>query len=101
MKTGVAFTLAIVFACFTMASTSYLAWLYRLMEFVPAASVNPIALVGGYAFQAVSIGLGCAGMKANIRFARRAPFAAAIAIHFACAAAAMLASEPVSLVVLG
>ena len=98
---GVGFTLALVFACFTLASTSYLAWLYRLLEFAPDASIEAITMVGGYSFQALGIGLACAAMRARPEFAGRMPFITAIAIHFACAAAAMLASTPTALVSLG
>lgn len=98
---GVVFTLALVFACFTMASTSYLAWLYRLMEFAPGLSVEVITMVGAYAFQALGIGFMCLLMRRGPGFGGRLPFITAIAIHFACAAAAMFASLPEALVGLG
>ena len=98
---GVAFTLALVFACFTLASTSYLAWLYRLMEFISGPAVEAITMVGAYAFQALGIGFMCALMRKGLGFTGRLPFITAIAIHFAVAAAAMLATTYVGLVTLG
>ena len=98
---GVAFTLALVFACFTLASTSYLAWLYRLMEFASAPSVEIITMVGGYSFQALGIGCMCALMRKGPNFTGRLPFITAIAIHFAVAAATMFAGTLESLVALG
>ena len=41
---GIGFTLALVFACFTLASTSYLAWLYRLVECAPGAPIEAITM---------------------------------------------------------
>lgn len=98
---SVGFTLVLVFACFTLASTSYLAWLYRLLEFAPDAPIEAITMVGGYSFQALGIGLACAAMRARPDFAGRLPFITAIAIHFACAAATILSRTPGTLVALG
>ena len=98
---GVAFTLALVFACFTTTSTSYLAWLYRLIEFAPGVSAEAITMVGGYSFQAFGIGCMCLLMRKGPEFSGRLPFITAIAIHFACAAAAMFASTADALVGLG
>ena len=98
---GIGFTLALVFACFTLASTSYLAWLYRLLECAPSAPVEAITMVGGYSFQAIGIGLACAAMRVRPDFARRVPFITVIAIHFACAAATMLAGTYETLLALG
>ena len=80
---GIAFTLALVFACFTLASTSYLAWLYRLMAIAPEASIEAITMVGGYAFQALGIGFMCALMRGRPALTGRLPFITAIALHFA------------------
>ena len=97
----VAFTLALIFACFTLASTSYLAWLYRLMEFAPAVSIETVTMVGGYAFQALGIGFMCTLMRVKPSSRGRVPFITAIAIHFACATVAILARTPESLIALG
>lgn len=98
---GVAFTLALVFACFTLASTSYLAWLYRLMEFTSGTSVEAITMVGGYSFQALGIGFMCALMRRGPGFTGRLPFITAIAMHFAVAAAAIFATTFAGLIALG
>ncbi len=98
---GGAFTLALVFACFTLASTSYLAWLYRLMEFMPGSSIEGITMVGGYSFQAMGIAFMCTLMRGRPTLSSRLLFITAIALHFACAAAAMLATGPTGLVGLG
>ena len=98
---GVAFTLALVFACFTLASTSYLAWLYRLMDFISGPAVEAMTMVGGYSFQALGIGFMCALMRKGPSFTGRLPFITAIAIHFAIAAAAILATTFAGLITLG
>ncbi|MBE6470382.1 MAG: helix-turn-helix transcriptional regulator [Coriobacteriaceae bacterium] len=101
LSVNVGFTLALIFACFTLASTSYLAWLYRIIELAPTAPSDVITMVGGYSFQAVGIAAACALMRARPDFAGQIPFITAIAIHFACAAATILASTPEALVALG
>ena len=100
-KAGAAFTAAIVFACFTLASTSYLAWLYRLLEYAPGVSAEGVTMVGGYSLQAVGIAFMCALIRRWPEAGGRLPFVTSIALHFACASAAMLASTPASLVALG
>lgn len=98
---AVAFTLALVFACFTLTSTSYLAWLYQLIDFAPTVSADAVTMVGGYSFQALGIGFMCALMRVNRRTCGRMAFVTALAIHFAVATATMLASSPESLMALG
>lgn len=98
---GVAFTLALVFACFTLASTSYLAWLYRLMEFTSGTLVEAITIVGGYSFQALGIGFMCVLMCKGPGITGRLPFITAIAMHFAVAAAAIFATSFAGLIALG
>ena len=58
-------------------------------------------MVGGYAFQALGIGFMCTLMRRGPSFTGRLPFIVAIAIHFAVAAAAILATTYVGLVTLG
>jgi hypothetical protein len=71
------------------------------LEFAPEASVEAITMVGGYSFQALGIGFMCALMHKGHGFTGRLPFITAIAMHFAVAAAAMLANTYESLVTLG
>jgi len=97
---GAIFALALVFACFTLSSTSYLAWLYRLMEY-PSVSADGITMVGGYSFQALGIGVMCALIHWRPRLGDQIPFITAIAIHFACITATVLAKTLEGLIALG
>ncbi len=97
---GAVFALALVFVCFTLSSTSYLAWLYRLMEH-PSVSADGITMVGGYSFQALGIGVMCALIHWRPRLGDRIPFIAAIAIHFASIIVTVLANTLEDLIALG
>ena len=100
-RVGIMFTLALVCACFTLASTSYLAWFYRLVEFTHAGAADMLSMVGGYAFQALGVGVACVLLRVKARLFGRTSFVAVVAIHFACAAAAIYSSTFAGLVVFG
>lgn len=83
----------LVFAGFTLTSTTYLAWLYNLMNFPEAGSVEAITMVGGYGFQALGLGIvAVLGSRWSEVFSR-VPFVSVVALHFMCAAPAMMSGS--------
>ena len=48
---------ALIFLCFLLTSTGYLAWLYHLMGLVPANTSDILTMVMGYSLQALGIGI--------------------------------------------
>ncbi len=51
------FGILLIFLCFFITSTGYLAWLYRLIDLVPAGTPELFAMGMGYFCQAVGIGI--------------------------------------------
>ena len=86
-------TLVLVFACFTLTSSGYLAWLYHLMVFAPPESVDVLSMGLGYIFQGLGIALIVALMRRKPEISDRTPFVAIVAFHFACAATASLSDN--------
>ena len=100
-RTRVIMTLAIVFTCFTMTSTSYLAWLYRLGDVVNPATADALSMVGGYALQSLGVGLVCLAMRLQWRPVGQTAFILVVAAHFVCAAAAISAQTFFGMVFFG
>lgn len=90
---GLASTLLLVFVCFSLASSGYLAWLYHLIELVPSESVDVLSMGVGYACQGAGIALMAAIMRKRPEACGRLSFVALIAFTFACAAPAALSDS--------
>ena len=85
-----ALCLLLIFAGFTLTSTTYLAWLYNLMTFPEASSIEAITMVGGYSFQALGLGIMALFARRWPETFARVPFISIVALHFLCAAPAMM-----------
>lgn len=83
-------TLLLVFACFTLSSSGYLAWLYHLMAFVPPESVDALTMGAGYACQGIGLGIAVAIVRIRPEALGRVSFVVLVAFLFACAAPASL-----------
>lgn len=87
-------TLLLVFVCFTLTSYGFLAWLYHLMQLDGAGNVEAITTGGGYACQAVGLGLAAALLCWRPRAMQRPTLIAAVVAHLACALAAGTSGAP-------
>lgn len=94
-------TLLLVFACFTLTSSGYLAWLYHLIEQAPPVDVDSLSMGVGYAFQGLGMIIAAIVIRTRPDTVGRVMLVALIALHFACAAPAALSDDLVSTLVFG
>lgn len=90
---GTALCFLLVFAGFTLTSSTYLAWVYHLMDFVPSEFADGLSMVGGYFLQALGIGLMAAVGRMRPGAYGRISLTTIVALHFACAAPAVLGTS--------
>ena len=90
---GLVGTLLLVFACFTLSSSGYLAWLYHLMVFVPPESVDALSMGAGYACQGLGLVIAAVVVRVRPESMGRVAFVALIALLFACSAPAALSDS--------
>lgn len=75
----------IIALCFLWTATGYLSWMYHLLDYVEAASVDWLTEVIGYLSQAVGIFLfALAAKKKKDVFIRKSAFIACIGADFVC-----------------
>ena len=86
---------------FTLTSTAYIAWLYRLMEFVPSGVADGLTLIGGYSLQALGIGIVALIGRRWPGVFSRSLFVLVVALHFACAVPAIMGQSFVGVLVFG
>lgn len=94
-------TLLLVFTCFTLLSSGYLAWLYHLIELIPPTDVDASAVGAGYLFQAVGIGITALLMRVRRGILSRMSFIAALVAHFVCAALSSIGASLAMALVFG
>lgn len=91
----------LVLAGFTLTSTSYMAWVYHVMDFATPELTDGLAMVGGYAFQALGIGIMTITGRRYPEAFGRVSFVAIVAMHFACAVPATFGSSLVGTLAFG
>lgn len=84
------FAASLVFVCFTLSSSGYLAWLHHLIALQPQANVDLLTMGAGYFCQAAGIGVAAASMRRWPELMGRVPFVVCLALNFACTAPAAL-----------
>lgn len=91
----------LVFAGFTLTSTTYLLWLHHLARFVEPDAIDALTLIGGYGLQALGLGtMAAVGSRHPEAFAR-VPFVSIVAVHFLCAVPAMMGTSLAGVLALG
>ena len=91
----------LIFLCFLWTSSSYLSWLYRLMDFVSSTSADLLTEVVGYLFQALGLLLFALTVGRRPKTAGRIPFLAVIAADFLLIVLSVLARSLTSALVFG
>ena len=86
---------------FTLTSTAYIAWLYRLMEFVPPGVADALTLIGGYGMHALGIGIVALIGRRWPGVFSRSLFVLIVALHFACAVPAIMGQSFAGVLVFG
>ena len=86
---------------FTLTSTTYIEWLYRLMEFAPPETADALTLIGGYSLQALGIGVTAIIGRRWFGIYSRVPFVLVVALHFACAVPATMGTSFVGVLAFG
>lgn len=77
----------VVGACFLLAATCWICWLYRLLELAPSSMVDGVTLVGGYLMQALGSGV-------YLLMARRLPWGRMRRMSVACVVLGTLCAVP-------
>ena len=86
---------------FTLTSTTYIEWLYRLMEFAPPETADALTLIGGYSLQALGIAVTAVIGRRWFGIYSRVPFVLVVALHFACAVPATMGTSFAGVLVFG
>lgn len=82
-------SMMLIFLCFLLTSTGWLAWEYHLLELLPAAQSDVATMVAGYLLQAVGIGLFLLILHFREQGSARV-LPAALALHYLCMLPAVL-----------
>ena len=98
---GLPATLLLVFACFTLTSEAYIAWLYHLASIAPAGAADMLTMVCGYACQAVGLGIAAIAVRTRPNAMSPLAFVLALSLHFACAVPAACSASLAASVVFG
>ena len=92
----------IIALCFLWTSTGYLSWMYHLLNYAEAASVDWLTEVIGYLFQAVGIFLfGVIAKGKKDAFIRKSAFITCIGADFVFIILSNLTSHLVSILIFG
>ena len=94
-------TLLFVFACFSLSSSGYLAWLYHLIKLAPPMSIDAVSMGAGYAFQGVGIAIAAAVVRMRPELMGRVTFVALVALLVTCATPAALSDDFVTAIAFG
>jgi len=97
----VAISALLVFACFTLVTSGYLAWLYHLVSLTTTANADVLTMGAGYLCQGIGIAAITAFSRKRPEAMGRIPLIVAIAFHFACAASAALSENLAGAIVFG
>ncbi|MBO6157718.1 MAG: hypothetical protein J6P72_00495 [Firmicutes bacterium] len=82
-RKSILFGVLIIFLCFFLTSTGYLAWLYRLIDLAPVGTPELLAMGMGYFCQAVGIGAFALAAHRNPALLSRRMFTIILAIYIA------------------
>lgn len=94
LRERISYSLILVFLCFLLTSTGWLAWEYHLLEQVSPGRSDLITMVAGYLLQAVGIGLFSLILRFRIQAGGRV-LPAAVTAHLLCMAAAVLSPSAI------
>ena len=94
LRERISYSLILVFLCFLLTSTGWLAWEYHLLEQVSPGRSDLITMVAGYLLQADGIGLFSLILRFRIQAGGRV-LPAAVTAHLLCMAAAVLSPSAI------
>ncbi|MBQ6524813.1 MAG: hypothetical protein IJI12_09180, partial [Atopobiaceae bacterium] len=83
----------LILACFLLASTGWLLWLYHLTELAEAAQVDMLSMGVGYPMQAAGIAAFCALGRARSKAYLQITTTATVVLYVVCLAPATLAPD--------